>query len=351
MIPYAEVKARQRQAEQREFRKYLVDSGAVKSLVKMKMHAIKNEMRVDNPKLAVDFVSKLDARTPENIESESLAASSAALRKRNQELEAQAAQLQLQVRKAAATRLWEGLVAEAFWQPRGTDAAGFVTKGMSGEQLYERMCGNAADPAADNQVLVNFLRPPPLMTKTMPRRLFKSNFLHWMLHLAPTDVVDWCTADLVPRLREAPEDAPFEFDVISDLRASHLYPERIREAAFGEEGVPLAPQGLVLFLRSIDDCFGGALARVPLARKFHHGDPEAELSNRTPPSAEFLLKNQGAKQEAVIESFDHVKQVVVLSNGAELSVHPRDIGALEEILAAHAEGEGAVMAECTSGVL
>merc|ERR1719277_2695633 len=72
MVPCSEVAETRRLEELKAFRRYLVDTGAVKSLVKLYQHTAKHEMRMDNPTLNKDFLATYAGENPGTAEAERL---------------------------------------------------------------------------------------------------------------------------------------------------------------------------------------------------------------------------------------------------------------------------------------
>merc|ERR1719189_1793195 len=94
MLPFADLVESHRVADFRAFRQYLVDSGVVKCFVKLYQHTVKNELRLDNPKVVQDFfLSYQESDDPEAQECSRLVRENASLRARNARLEEQVAEL------------------------------------------------------------------------------------------------------------------------------------------------------------------------------------------------------------------------------------------------------------------
>merc|ERR1712113_697613 len=92
-IPTEEVIEKQRLEEMKMFRKYLVDSGAIKCFVKMYQHTAKHEMRMDNPTLAKDFLATYQGDSAQVHEAERLARENTELCEKNAMLEEQVEEL------------------------------------------------------------------------------------------------------------------------------------------------------------------------------------------------------------------------------------------------------------------
>jgi len=86
MISSDEVAERRRLEELKAFRRYLVDSGSIKSLVKLYQHIAKHEVRMDNPTVTKDFLAAFAGENPGIAEAEQLEAENFVLRERNSEL-------------------------------------------------------------------------------------------------------------------------------------------------------------------------------------------------------------------------------------------------------------------------
>lgn len=255
MVPHAEVLRQQQQQDLKEFRKYLIQSGAVRNLVKLYQHALKHEMRMDNPNLVSDFMNRYrDTTDPSVEERELLAAENAQLREENvakaQEIAQLEQKLMIAKQSKVAKALWDGFTAQGFWEKLDVDAAE-LQAGLTGAQLYTRLCGNQQD-AKTSRVLAELVRPAGLSPEHMPQPIALDAFAAWLAQEAPSDVLAWCEEELLPKLEENMEP-PFEKHLLASVRDSELYPADIDEVA---KTVTLEP-GLRDFFDSLVQSFAG----------------------------------------------------------------------------------------------
>lgn len=253
MVAHAEVVRQQQQEDLKEFRKYLIESGAVRALVKQYQHALKHEMRMDNPNLVSDFMNKYrDTTDPTVEEGEKLVVENARLREENVGMAQKIAQLQqdLEQKKAAAVAeaLWGAFTAADFWE--GDVGAEEIT----GSQLFTRLCGKQVDDKT-GRVLAELVRPAGLSPEHMPQPISAKAFTAWIVEEAPNDVLLWCKEELLPKLQENMEP-PFEKHLLAGMRESELYPAHLDEVA---KTVTLQP-GLRNFLECIVQSFAGSAA-------------------------------------------------------------------------------------------
>jgi len=255
LIPYDEVVERQRLADLRAFRKYLVDTGTVKCLVKLYQHIAKHEMRMDNPTLVKDFLSACAAREEEAEEIDRLERENATLREYNMALEQQAEELEreldAQSRFVFARSLWDQLTLSEFWEGVGVDGLGDT--GMTVGQVFQRLCGAKVDTAT-RTVLVDRLRPPSLDTEALAVMLLPGDFCEWLAGAAPEELRAWCSEDLMSRLQSTPiaTEPPYEAELLQAIRDTGLYPDHLEEI---EELVALE-EGLVVFMEALVRHFG-----------------------------------------------------------------------------------------------
>lgn len=259
MISRDDVVQAQQQTDLKDFRKYLIQSGTIKSLVKLYQHTLKNEVRMDNPNLVSEFMNKYrDDTDPQVEEQEQLVAENTQLRDTNIALAQQFTNLEVELKsfkqRSRCKALWGALTSSQFWTAQSMDeetAAALKTDGFSGAQLFARLCGSSHD-AGTGSVLVELVRPAGLSAET---KIDPESFISWMMEEAPQDVVDWCQTELIPKLKES-ADPPFEKLLVSNIQESGLLPTHIEEVA---NIVTLEP-GLGDFLESIVTRFADASA-------------------------------------------------------------------------------------------
>lgn len=229
LTPYDEVAERQRLADMKAFRQYLVETGTVQSLVKMYQHTAKNEMRLDNPNILNEFITNYVVDTAETQEIERLTGENASLAVRGEELQSQVESLERglaqQQRLEVGKALWRHLVSPDFWEGDLDDTA--RATGLPLNLLYRRLCGAKVDKAS-GKVLVNLLRPAShdnLEALSMPRDSFSA----WIATGIPEDLHEWCRDELLPRLSAVPvpNEAPYERDLLQEIRNSPLYREAV----------------------------------------------------------------------------------------------------------------------------
>lgn len=234
MIPYEEVVERQRLADLKAFRQYLVETGAAKCLVKLYQHTAKHEMRMDNPKLLKEFLTDYIERTPETEECDMLANENAMLRERNEQLQLQAEdlarELERQSRLQVGRRLWDQLTLPEFWDGVGESDA--CAAGLRLAQIYPRLCGQKED-SMTGLVLVNLLRPTCLMNEevvTVPPLELEA-FCEWIASGIPEGLHTWCRDEFIPRLTSwpNPSEPPYEKELLQAIRDTGLYPDHIEE--------------------------------------------------------------------------------------------------------------------------
>merc|ERR1719410_1212294 len=97
MIPFAEVMEGQRLQDLKKFRQYLVDTGAVKCLMKLYQHTKQHEMRLDNPNILKAFLGCYEEDGPDAEEATRVAQDNDTLRKLNHQLATQCQELEAEL--------------------------------------------------------------------------------------------------------------------------------------------------------------------------------------------------------------------------------------------------------------
>eukprot|EP00928_Gymnodinium_smaydae_P072045 TRINITY_DN55483_c0_g1_i1.p1 TRINITY_DN55483_c0_g1~~TRINITY_DN55483_c0_g1_i1.p1 ORF type:complete len:268 (-),score=83.15 TRINITY_DN55483_c0_g1_i1:112-915(-) len=216
MTPYNEVIERQRLEDLRNFRKYLVDSGAVGCLVELYKHTAQKELRMDNPKVLQEFLATFKDPSPDAVEARALHRENETLRDYNSVLQGQIAEMELEVetqrRKNVGCKLWRKIAAEEYWQQQGVSPAEGLTLG----QVFERFCGRTAEP--NGVVLVNLLRP--LQDASAEVLVSRDDFVAWVASALPVELIVNCEAGLIPLLAAAPANvAPLEPTLLETIRS------------------------------------------------------------------------------------------------------------------------------------
>jgi hypothetical protein len=227
LTPYDEVAERQRLADMKAFRQYLVETGAVKCLVKMYQHTAKNEMRLDNPRILKEFLENHIEDPEAAQEAEQLSEENAILKDRQVDLQAQVEsltkELELQRRLAVGNSLWRYLVSVEFWEGELDEDA--RAEGLPLSLFYRRFCGQKVDKAT-RKVLVNLIRPPSYSEKELERSspIPLEKFSHWVATGIPDSLHDWCRDDLLPRFSSVPvpTEPPFEREILQAIRNTGL---------------------------------------------------------------------------------------------------------------------------------
>lgn len=236
LTPYDEVVERQRLADMKAFRKHLVDTGAVKCLVKLYQHTAKNEMRLDNPRILKEFLSSHVEETEETRECEQLEAENGELRDRNAALQAQAEALAKaldeQRRLKVGKDLWQLLVSAEFWEGELDEDA--RAAGLPLNLLFRRLCGQKVDKKT-GKILINLLRPSSHDEKEVnfSRSLSLDDFSSWVATGIPETLHEWCRDDLLPRLTSVPvaSEPPYERELLQAIRDTGLYPDHLHDVA------------------------------------------------------------------------------------------------------------------------
>jgi hypothetical protein len=259
MISHDDCVKQQQETDLKEFRKYLIQSGAVKSLVKLHQHTLKNEIRVDNPNVVGDFMNAYrDDDDPQQEEREQLVAENSDLRAKNVELAQKFAQLEaelesvkkLRYKRSFCKTLWGMLTDPQFWASQsGMDeekAAALQTEGLTGQQIFTRLCGTLHDAKAGSD-LMELVRPKGLAPESTTAPLDPENFTKFLAEEAHPDVFDWAENVLVLKLKE-PKEAPFEQILAADIQ------DKIQEGVTNFEAIStmvMLDDGLKDFLESL----------------------------------------------------------------------------------------------------
>lgn len=296
MVLPEKVLERQRQEDLRQFRQYLVDSGSIRSLVKMYKHVAKKELRMDNPTLLKEFLAQYRDETPEQQETERLAQENAALGQQTNALELQIEMLKSQIdechRQRAARALWKSLTSKEFWEgvasAHAPDLDSLGTS-LTLAQLFFRLCGQKVDHAT-GKVIVNLVRPPFLEDSVLASAVISHEaFMKWIVHEVAEEAylliaddealsrpraedalrrgVDVpessqrspSLAENMRRFADLPKDPPFEAGITQAIRESGLYPEHLDEV---REVVEL-DRSLAVFLELAAERFSSAVAEEP----------------------------------------------------------------------------------------
>lgn len=243
MISNSDVVHEQQQTDLKEYRRYLIQSGAVKSLVKMYQHTLKHETRMDNPNVVSDYMNKYrDDSDPEVAEREQLVAENRELRQQNVALAQRHAQLEkeaetLHKRRSMAKSLevlWDLLTSPEFWASQdGMDEekAAALTDGITGAQLFVRLCGTFYDAKAGLDMM-EFVRPKGLSPESMTATIDLESLTKFFVEEAHPDVFDWSESDLVPKLKESIK-APWETALADEIQ------RKVQEEALRPEDLHL----------------------------------------------------------------------------------------------------------------
>jgi hypothetical protein len=259
MLPFAELAKSQRVSDSRAFRQYLVDSGVVKCFVKLYQHVVKNELRLDNPKVVKDFfLSYQESDDPKAQECSRVIRENAGLRARNARLEEQVAELMHDIGKQQRLRtsslLWRALVSAAFWKNNGALACAGGRRpdraeALTLQQLFSRLCGCTMDTKT-GCVLVELLRPVQL---AHAKTISKDDFLFWAARDMPDTIQAWVEDVLLPKMHseELQDAAPFEEELLQEIRESGMYPNKLNKVST----VVVLDLSLVSFLEAIAQGF------------------------------------------------------------------------------------------------
>eukprot|EP00929_Paragymnodinium_shiwhaense_P109241 TRINITY_DN75614_c0_g1_i1.p1 TRINITY_DN75614_c0_g1~~TRINITY_DN75614_c0_g1_i1.p1 ORF type:complete len:268 (-),score=50.19 TRINITY_DN75614_c0_g1_i1:196-999(-) len=250
MYTREEVNERQRLEDLREFRKFLVETGSVKCLVKLYKHIAKNELRMDNPQLLKQFLEDFHEESPETQERGRLDRENATLREYNAHLDQQIQDMSQELiklqRLQIARHLWKGLTLPEFWEANGGAAEDMLTL----EQIYRRLVGTEVDPTA-GLVLVNLVRPHGLDNDSLAMVVPSTDFIQWVAEGVTDDLRGRLETSMTPRL--ATPEAPYEAEIIVAVKESGLYPDHLGDVG---EVVQLDPT-LKEFLEGLAQQFAG----------------------------------------------------------------------------------------------
>jgi hypothetical protein len=234
MTSYTDVAEKQRLADMKDFRKYLVDTGSAKSLVKLYQHIAQNEMRLDNPDILREFLSQHVEETEASKERDQVSEENASLRERNADLQAQVATLTIELQReqklAVGKKIWQYLASPDFWQDQLGDEA--LAAGLPLKLLFQRLCGQKVDKGT-GKVLVNVFQPLSLdedaVATAMPMDL--ETFVPWIAGVIPDDLYEWCCSDLLRRFGAVPSptEPPYERELIQAIHDTGFYPSNLDE--------------------------------------------------------------------------------------------------------------------------
>lgn len=234
LTPYDEVAERQRLADMKAFRQYLVETGTAKCLVKLYSHIAKNEMRLDNANILKEFLAEHVEETEETREVERITRENETLRAYQGELQSQAEtlskELEEQQRLSVGRRIWKHFSSSEFWEGELDDDA--LAAGISVNFFYRRLCGQKVDKGT-RQVLVDLLQPVFLQQDLSEAPSISCDrFATWVAKEIPDYLHDWCRDDLLPRLTSVPvpNEPPFERELLQAIRETGLvHPDHLEE--------------------------------------------------------------------------------------------------------------------------
>lgn len=237
MIPYDILMEKERSADMKEFRKYLVETGTAACLVKLYKHIAKNEMRLDNDRILKEFFETHSEETDATREADVLSEENATLKDKNAELKAQvealSKELNLQQRLALGKRIWQNFVAVDFWAGHlNSTSDADISGGLPLKLLFHRLCGQKPDKAT-GKPLVNLLRPPSLDEEAVSSSpaIELEAFSSWIANDISDSLYAWCQDELAVRLEGEDKSPPYENDLVQAIRESGLYPGRLDEVA------------------------------------------------------------------------------------------------------------------------
>ncbi|OLQ03599.1 hypothetical protein AK812_SmicGene13430 [Symbiodinium microadriaticum] len=216
MISSEDVAERQRLADLKQFRKYLVETGTVQCLVKMYKHSAKHEMRIDNPSLVTQFLAGYTDGNPDAEEIQTLQRENATLEEYNAVMESQVKDLQHQIARQKRRNLGRGI-----WRRLSPDSEA----DLSLDELFIRLCGNEVEPST-GEVLVDLLRPQTykdidLVTAT---RVSEEDFIAIVGDMESERHVSWLE-ELFARLQDSESgEAPYQRELMQAIIDSDLLP-------------------------------------------------------------------------------------------------------------------------------
>jgi len=248
MISHQDILDRKRNEEMKEFRRYLVDQGVVKCIVKMLQHTAKEEMRLDRPGVVHSFLQDYVHDLVEHREAQSLAEENDSMRQNIDAMQAKVQELNEELGRkkvaVAAANIWQALVDQRFWEvEQPLDA-------ITLEQLYTRLCGKEVDPA-NGVVLADLLRPSALAEGCLQEEQFRE----WVQDTLDAEQQSYCVEELSVKLDAAASAAPFEVETLDAIRSSGLYPQCMDRVA---EFVKLNEK-LMAFLSAAATRFAGEM--------------------------------------------------------------------------------------------
>jgi hypothetical protein len=253
LTSYDEVAERQRLADIKAFRQYLVETGTAKCLVKLYQHTAKTEMRLDNPRILTQFLENHQEETAETLEAKRLQEENAVLKAQQADLQAQAdalaTELEQKKRLAVGTSLWNHLVSPEFWE--GELSEDTLANGLPISLLYRRLCGQKVDKQT-RKVLVNLLRPfSHSEQELIDTPLSLEAFSQWVATGIPEELQAWVRDELLPRLSSVPvpNEPPYERELLQEIRDTGLYPDHLEEVAH----LVSLERNLILFLNAVTE--------------------------------------------------------------------------------------------------
>eukprot|EP00933_Yihiella_yeosuensis_P052052 TRINITY_DN50035_c0_g1_i1.p1 TRINITY_DN50035_c0_g1~~TRINITY_DN50035_c0_g1_i1.p1 ORF type:complete len:270 (-),score=68.04 TRINITY_DN50035_c0_g1_i1:104-913(-) len=228
MISHEDVAERQRLEDLKEFRKYLGKTGTVKCLVKMYKHAVKEEMRLDNPKLVKEFLAGYMDGNPDQEEIDMLERENATLVEYNDTLAAQAEELQNQIertqRMISAGKIWKFMTPTAEASTEEADAE--TQSQLSLDELFKKIVGSEVEPTS-NKNLLNYFRPTAYRGNKAKKHMVSKEA--WCAMVAdwpmPDEVVSFVKEEMLPRFESvAPGEGAFQNQLREEIVASGLLP-------------------------------------------------------------------------------------------------------------------------------
>jgi len=237
MVPREQVLERQRMEDLRAFRKYLVDTGSVESLVKLYKHIAKNELRMDNPTLLKEFFATYQHAAPEAQEIALLDRENATLREYNQSLEGQISDLTNEIEECRTRNmgraLWRFIVSPEFWEGRPGGGEELGSSGLTLAQIYERFCGSRVDRLTGLTLVDLLLEPIVSQAAASSAVVTKDAFLDWIVRELPEAIRAQLRDELLPQLTSTPvpKEPPFETELILAIKESGMYPDDVKDVS------------------------------------------------------------------------------------------------------------------------